>query len=166
MKALIDFSLFQYKCIKSNKGSEIFTYKTDENSVKKINQELFDFLKQISETNTILKTLFNKKNDHEVKSLEKRNLIIDIFKDFGYKDEFIDQKIGNASIYQTKTKSERRLFFILENKEITKKEKIIIIKPLFLDINHVIYNNPRFQKIFNTCLICWKTKCTNEKVAD
>lgn len=162
MKALIDFSLFQYQCIKSEKGSETFTYKTDENAAKKINQEIFNLLKQITKVDDIKQLLFSTKHDHEVKDLQKRNLILNIFKDFGHKNEFIDQKIGNTPIYQRKISGERRLFFITERKEINKKEEIIIIKPLFIDVNHVIYNNPKFQKKFNRCSVCLEKKCINE----
>lgn len=159
MKPLISFSLFQYKCIEFIKDQEIFTYKTDSKVVTEINKEFFSCLQNLNNSENILRDLFSKKNSHSVKETEKINLIIKIFESFGFKNAYIEQYIGSRPIYQIKIKSERRLFFILETKEIDSKEKIIIIKPLFLDINHVIYNDKRFPKTFNTCLICWKTKC-------
>lgn len=162
MTSLIDFSLFQYKCIEINQGDEFFTYKTDENTAKKINHELFDTFKRLTTSENILKDFLNKTNNHEVKQLKQKNFILKIFKSFGFKDLYINQYIGNNSIYQIKTNGERRLFFIIKNIELIKKDKIIIIKPLFLDVNHVIYNNEHFQKNFQICSVCLEKKCRSE----
>lgn len=159
MTTLIDFSLFQYKCIEINQGNEIFTYKTDENTAKKINRELFDTFKNLTTTRNIINDLFGKKNNHEVRESKQRDLILNIFKSFGFKDGYIDQYIGSNSIYQTKTKGERRLFYLIETLDLPKNDKKIILKPLFLDVNHVIYNNEHFPKNFQVCVVCLEKKC-------
>lgn len=159
MNAVISFSLFQYKCIEINQGEELFTYKTDEKTAKKVTQELFDIFKILTDSEKIIKELFSERHSHKV-NLEKRNLILKIFKNFGFKEPYIDQYIGDSVIYQKQTKGKTRLFFIIETKKITEKELLRIIKPLFLDVNHVIYNDPSYQKNFHTCAVCWQQKCT------
>jgi len=159
MKTLIDFSLFQYKWIEINQDNETFTYKTDENTAKKINHELFDTFKKLNASENILNDLFGKRNNHEVREAKQRDIILKIFKSFGFKDEYIDEYIGSNSIYQTKTKGERRLFYIIETLKLPKNDKTIILKPLFLDINHVIYNNEHFPKKFQVCVVCLEKEC-------
>lgn len=162
MTALINFSLFQYKCIETKKDGATFTFKTDKNQVKKIIKDFFDFLKEFTKSKNIMKDFPREQTHfHPIKNLEKRDLILKIFQKFGYKSEFIDQYLGDSpNIWQIKTNSEIRLFFLKEDK-VQGIENYCIIKPLFLDINHAIYNEKQIAKNFNICLICWEKRCVN-----
>jgi len=97
MTALINFSLFQYKCIETKKDGATFTFKTDKNQVKKIIKDFFDFLKEFTKSKNIMKDFPREQTHfHPIKNLEKRDLILKIFQKFGYKSEFIDQYLGDS----------------------------------------------------------------------
>lgn len=158
MRVIIDWSLYNKnkKCIyyeiDYNKN-RIFTYKTNNEINNNINKELSKFIKKLEKNKNINKFYLKKNISH--KDIKHRELICDILEEFGNDKEWIWQKIYENNIYQVEVWKQTRMFFICEEK-IDK----IIINPLFLDLNHVIFYNNNFTKEYNICWICNEKKCS------
>lgn len=135
-----------------------YTYKTDKNLVKKIIKTYFDNFITISKNNRFHNEISKGKHNHFVSDLQKENLSY-IFKEFNYNDEWISQNIISANIFQCGLSGNKpRLFFSVINDN---NLGIFIITPLFLDLNHAIYNskNKNYDNKYDICLICNEKRC-------
>lgn len=154
MKVIIDKSLFKEKCIFYEIDYEnkiIFTFKTDDKIVNKISKEFDDFINRMKKWKNINKFNSNFVSHNDIKH---RQLIYDILEELGINEELMLQEIYENLIYKKEVWGQVRMFFLCENT--TEK---IIIKPLFLDLNHVIYNDNKFNKKYDICWICKQKNC-------
>ncbi|MBH8623394.1 hypothetical protein [Spiroplasma poulsonii] len=154
MKVIVDSSLYKENCIFYEIDYEnkiIFTFKTDDKIVNKITKKYNDFINKMKKGKNI-----NKLNSNFVsnKDIEHRRLIYEILGRLGIDEDLIEQEIYENLIYKIEVWKQIRMFFLCENTI----EKIII-KPLFLDLNHVIFNDNNFIKNYNICWICKEKIC-------
>lgn len=155
MRTFLDFSLFQYKCINFDKNDIHFTYKSKESRVKQLNKDFFYYLNEISLSTNFAGDFMYKSHNHPIDN-EKKELIFKILKRFGVSDDNIEQKYDSTLIWQIKIKNSVRLFFIIDK---IPNSSNSIIKPILLDINHVIYNDSKFSKKYELCWVCYDKKC-------
>lgn len=154
MKVIIDKSLFKEKCIFYEIDYEdkiIFTFKTDDKIINKISKKFDYFIIQIKKWKNINKFNSNFVSDKDIKH---RRLIYEILEKLGIDEDLMEQEIYENLIYKIEVWEQIRMFFLCENT--TEK---IIIKPLFLDLNHVIFNDNNFIKKYDICWICNQKNC-------
>lgn len=141
MNYLIDFSLFYYKCGDLYKDTELkFSYYTDldiSNLQDIIRQMINMFTDICNQLNYFDKLTEKEHNFHSLEIQHKKN--IGLLYEASQTQEWIQQHILDCDfIYQRNIKdNKRRIFFILDREQ-------KIIKPLILDLNHLIYNDKKY----------------------
>lgn len=154
MKFGIDLSWFYYQCKNFHYENKLeFTYATDLNiyGLQDINRIVINTLKQMSKNEKFFANLNTEDKFHKV-DLNKRQILGRILKDYGEDEKNIQQNIIDCDyIYQIQIKdNKRRLFFIFDQEH-------NVIKPLIIDLNHLIYKMHKFKNHYQNCLICFKT---------
>lgn len=152
----INFKFFIFdKClnIKFNDGSR-FTFRTKENLAKKIFQIFINYLKQISDCTNIT-CLQNRGRFHPIRSEHKEKIKI-IYKLNGFLTNQYDQFLENE-VYQIKLPGQgvRLMFILIDSPNKTNKNFL----PLFIDANHSVYYDSKFEKEYHTCFRCFGRKC-------
>ncbi len=163
MGYFIDFSLFIYDCIYINNEKCKFTYISDSKDYKNI---ISDFLKKIvkmSINNKFIDDLLTdnkvkeENNFHDIQFIQREKIAHILSQKNNDKDWLQQNIIDCYNIFQIKINNyeKRKLFFILDLKN-------KIVKPLFLDINHLIHLNKKKEKNnkYKICLVCDKL-CTS-----
>ncbi|MCL8209823.1 hypothetical protein [Spiroplasma attinicola] len=135
MKFLIDFSWFYYQCKNFRyKGNLEFTYATDLDiqGLQDVNKIVINTLKSMSKDESFFESRTTEDKFHKIE-LQERQILGRILKDYGEEESNIQQNIIECEyIYQIKIKdNKRRLFFIFDKEH-------SIIKPLIIDLNHLI----------------------------
>lgn len=121
---------------------------------------MFDMFKKICNELDYFDKLNEKHHFHSLELCYRKN--ISLLYENTETEEWIKQNILDCDfIYQRNIKDEkRRIFFILD-----KNNKII--KPLFLDLNHLIIPMKKYKNTFLNCFICRRTlKNCQEKLKE
>lgn len=165
----ISFRDFFFSCVDYNG----FTYRTD---VKKIPAILKAFTKSLemmeNSKNFVADFITNErmKHRHPVEDEAKRRLkkiYAKGLKEVGLDDiliaKLIKQGVGQGGIYQCELigTHQYRMFYLFEDREENDKLQLFLIRPLLLDLNHMIYppKHKKFDHVQNFCLACLKTNC-------
>lgn len=129
MGYLIDFSLFVYDYIYINNEKCKFTYISDSKRYHEIIADFFKKMNKISINDKFINDLLNnnkvkeENNFHDIKSIHKEKIAYVLSEKNNDIDWLQQNIIDSYNIFQIK-----------------------IIKPLFLDINHLIYPDKKKEK--------------------
>ena len=164
----ISFRDFFFSCVDYNG----FTYRTD---VKKIPTILKAFTKTLeimeNSKNFVTEFITNErmKHRHPVEDEAKERLkkiYTKGLKNVGLDDvliaKLLEQSVGQGETYQCELigTHQYRMFYLFEDRE-DDKFQLLLIRPLLLDLNHMIYppKNKNFDHVQNFCLACLKPNC-------
>jgi len=162
----INYKNFLFKCVNlpNGKNDYEFTYKTEGNRIATIIAAFFELMKEFGNSKNF-KQDFEKsqRNFHAVEAQHQINLIEKIYEKCGYNEKQVNELTQNSVIFQIVLKDKKtRLFFL---KEVSANNSDLVIKPLFIDANHLIYSDEgkdnQHDNKYGPCLVCHKTACDN-----
>lgn len=166
MKFTIDFKYFIFECLhfKFTDGS-IFSYKTSNNKFYGTFSEFLRELKWICSKCLDLKCIGKDKNRMPMPVLKKEKLdkIRMIYENSEHGANTFDQIVNNelahsvSAIWKLRLHKGSRLFYTIFKSENNKWK----FMPLFIDVNHVIFNDESIKKSYRICLNCFHDETQN-----
>lgn len=159
-KVLLNFDEFLFNCFDLDKWG--FTYKCSEqkcvNYFKHLLEELIQMTNSQQFKNNYLLPSQGNDHRHSVNNQEHLKKIISILKrGKKHSDDWYSQNISFGSVYQTSINAGgARLFFTC-----FETNDYFEIRPLFLDLHHVVYPNPekKYDEQYNSCFFCLGKHC-------
>ncbi len=162
----ISFRDFFFSCV----DYEGFTYRTDKQKVALISKSFINTLALMENSQDFVADFITNqtmRHRHGLKDAVKNRLkkiYVKGLKTFGFQDELIErllkQILGQGEIYQCELSNTKqyRLFYSFERKP---DENLILIRPLLLDLNHMVdpAKKKQFDHVQNFCLACLKSNC-------